>query len=58
MGMQREKISRLLTNRRNDAGGAEPRGLVVEGAVVAQAGPEFASEAALHQKVDELLEQK
>ena len=53
--MERMKISRLLTKSRNDASGVEPRGLVVEATVVTQAGPEFASKAALHQEVDELL---
>ena len=43
-----------LTQSRNDARGVEPRGHVVEMSLVTQDGPEFASQAAFHQKVHEL----
>ena len=43
-----------LTQSRNDARGVEPFGHVVEMSLVAQDGPEFASQAAFHQEVHEL----
>jgi len=48
-----EMLSLELTQSRNNAGGVEPRGVVVKVTLVTKDGPEFASKTTLHQEVDE-----